>query len=98
MATKEDVLKLAALARITVPEEDLERFTKEFDSILAYVGQLEKLELPKDLTDAEPSVRNVFREDGAPTETGTWTEKLAAQFPAREGDALVVKQIISHDA
>jgi aspartyl/glutamyl-tRNA(Asn/Gln) amidotransferase C subunit len=97
MATTEEVRKLAALARITVPEEDLERFTKEFDSILAYVGQLEKLELPKDLKDTKPSVRNVFREDGEPTETGTWTEKLAQAFPAREGDALSVKQIISHD-
>jgi aspartyl/glutamyl-tRNA(Asn/Gln) amidotransferase C subunit len=97
MATTEDVRKLAALARITVPEADLERFTKEFDAILAYVGQLDKLELPKDLKDTKPAVRNVFREDGGPTETGTWTEKIAGQFPAREGDALVVKQIISHD-
>lgn len=97
MATTEDVRKLAALARITVPEEDLERFTQEFDAILAYVGQLDKLELPKDLKDAKPTVRNVFREDGEPTKTGTWTEKIAGAFPAREGDALVVKQIISHD-
>ena len=46
MATTAEVQKLAALARITVSEEGLEKFTKEFDAILAYVSQLEKLDLP----------------------------------------------------
>lgn len=96
MATKEDVKKLAALARIEISEAELEKFTKEFDAILAYVGQLEKLELPKDLRE-KPALRNVMRADENPHETGKYTEKIAAQFPKREGDALVVKQIISHD-
>lgn len=97
MATTEEVRKLASLARIGVSEEELPKFTKEFDAILAYVGQLETLSLPKDLTDAKPPLRNVFREDTNPTPTGTWTEKIASAFPAREGDSLVVKQIITHE-
>ncbi|HUQ30109.1 MAG TPA: Asp-tRNA(Asn)/Glu-tRNA(Gln) amidotransferase subunit GatC [Candidatus Paceibacterota bacterium] len=97
MATADDVKKLGALARITVSEEELPKFTAEFDAILAYVGQLDSLALPKDLKDSKPPLRNVFREDENPTPAGTWTEKLASAFPAREGDSLVVKQIISHD-
>ena len=96
MATKEDVQKLAALARIEIGEAELENFTKEFDAILAYVGQLEKLELPKDLRE-KPALRNVMREDGEPHEAGKYTEKIVEQFPQKEGGALVVKQIISHD-
>jgi len=96
MATKEEVKKLAALARISIPDGELEKFTKEFDAILAYVGQLEKLELPK-TGEEKPVLRNVMRPDGEPHETGKYTETLAAQFPARDGDYLVVKQIISHD-
>lgn len=96
MATKEDVKKLAALARIEIGETELESFTKEFDAILAYVGQLEKLSLPKDLR-AAPKLRNVMRADGEAHESGKYTEKLAEQFPKRDGDALSVKQIISHD-
>lgn len=97
MATTEEVKKLAALARISLPEAQLEKFTKEFDAILAYVGQLEKLELPKDLADKRPLLRNVFRKDGEPTPSGAWTEKMVAAFPEKEENYLVVKQIISHD-
>ncbi len=96
MATTEEVKKLAALARITVADGELEKFTSEFDAILAYVGQLEKLDLPEGESE-KPALRNVMRADGSPHETGMYTEKLATQFPAREGDALSVKQIISHD-
>ncbi len=96
MATAEDVKKLAALARIDIPDAELGRFTKEFDSILAYVGQLEALELPKG-KEAKPVLRNVMREDGEPHESGKYTESLAKQFPERDGDYLAVKQIITHD-
>jgi aspartyl/glutamyl-tRNA(Asn/Gln) amidotransferase C subunit len=97
MATVEDVQKLAALARIQVEGAELDTFTKEFDAILAYVGQLEKLELPKAGEGEKPALRNVMREDGTPHETGEYTQKIAEQFSAREGDALAVKQIITHD-
>jgi aspartyl/glutamyl-tRNA(Asn/Gln) amidotransferase C subunit len=95
MASTEDVKKLAALARISVPDSKQEKFAQEFDAILKYVGQLEELEVPK----GEPLLpyTNVFRADGEPHAKGKYTEKLAEQFPAREGDYLSVKQIISHD-
>lgn len=105
MATVEEVKKLAALARIRIADAELEKFTKEFDAILAYVGQLEKLELPQgdalrqkalDKSDL-PKLRNVMREDGEPHVAETYTAKLTEQFPAREGNALVVKQIITHE-
>lgn len=96
MATVEEVKKLAALVRISIDDADLEKFTKEFDAILAYVGQLEKLELPLDVGAERPPLRNVMRVEGEPHTTGTYTEALAEQFPAREGDALLVKQILTH--
>ena len=108
MATIEEVKKLAALARIEVKESELGQFTKEFDAILAYVGQLEKLELPKG-GEESPALRNVMREDGEPHEAGKYTEVLAAQFPSSakategkpaggaEGVYLVVKQVITHE-
>lgn len=97
MATTEEVKKLAALARISVPEAELEQFTKEFDAILAYVGQLNTLELPAGLKDEKPTLRNVYREDSNEIPAGELTEKLAAAFPERQGDYLVVKQIITHE-
>ena len=97
MATTEEVKKLAALARISIDDAELEKFTKEFDAILAYVGQLESLEIPKDMSEEKPPLRNVMRTEGEPIPAGAFTEKIAAQFPAREGDSLVVKQIITHE-
>ena len=96
MATVEDVKKLAALARIRVEDSELEKFTSEFDAILAYVGQLEKLKLPSDESE-KPTLRNIMREDDEPHAGEAYTEKLIAQFPASENNALSVKQIISHD-
>ena len=96
MATPEDVQKLAALARIRIPDAALDSFTKEFDGVLAYVGTLDTLDLAHD-TPMAGAVRNVMREDGEPHAASTYTERLAEQFPKREGDHLSVKQIISYD-
>ncbi len=98
MATAEDIVKLAALSRLRVPEADLPQMTRELDAILAYVGQLESLDLSSggDVS-VLSEVKNVMRTDDHPHEGGIFTQVLAEQFPEREGDALVVKQIISHD-
>jgi aspartyl/glutamyl-tRNA(Asn/Gln) amidotransferase C subunit len=97
MATIEDVQKLAALARLTVTDAELQTFTREFDSVLSYIGQLEKLEVPPGFADPKPLLRTVMREDGEPHESGKYTDALVAQFPAKERNALVVKQIITHE-
>lgn len=96
MTTAEDVRKLSALARIKIDDAELEKFTREFDGILAYVGQLEQVDLT-DRTDEKPPLRNVMREDGEPHVPGLYTDTVAEQFPARKGNSLSVKQIISHD-
>ncbi len=95
--TVEDVRRLAALARIDIPEETLPAFAAGFEAILAYVGKLSELELPGGPEHRVPSVRNVLREDVNPTTPGTYTKKIVAQFPERSGNSLSVKQIISHD-
>ena len=96
MASPDDVKKLAALARLSIPDADLERFSQEFDSILSYISKIEGLKLSKEARTL-PLIRNVMREDGEPHESGKYTESLAKQFPEREDDYLKVKQIISHD-
>ena len=92
------VQKLAALARITIHDSELTKFTKEFDAILEYVGQLERMEVNTSTKGKLPPRRNVMREDDEPTPPGTYTEKLVAAFPEKEGNALSVKQIITHES
>ena len=106
-STSNGVKKLAALARIRVDDSELEKFTSEFDAILKYVGQLESLSLPESEV-RRPVLRNVMREDGEtrmksdfkrgePHLANDYTPVLVEEFPQREGDALSVKQIISHE-
>ena len=104
MATAEEVKKLAALARIRIEDTELKKFTSEFDAILAYVETISIVEMPQGealrrgpTEVGKPPLRNVMREDGEPHASGEYTEKLAKQFPSREGDSLSVKQIITHD-
>jgi aspartyl/glutamyl-tRNA(Asn/Gln) amidotransferase C subunit len=96
MASIDEVKKLALLARLSIADTELERFAKEFDSILKYIGQIDALSVSKDKK-MLPRARNVFRADGEPHDSGLYTEKIAEQFPKRKGNYLSVKQIISHD-
>ena len=98
MASAEDVKKLAALARLSIPDGKLETRAAEFDRIVSYIDQLNQLDLAvKTTTPAAPAHRNVFREDGEPTPSGTWTDKLIPLFPSKKDNRLEVKKILSQD-
>jgi len=49
--SREDVLHVAALARLEIPEEDVERVREELGAILEAVGKVSEL----DLSDVEPT-------------------------------------------
>lgn len=95
MTDTEDVRKLAALARLNLSDDELAKFAGEFDSIIGYIGKLNEVVATEG--DALLPYTNVFRVDADPHAPGLHTEKLAEQFPAREGDYLSVKQILAHD-
>lgn len=95
MTRKEEVQKLAELARLNVPEERLDTLVTEFDQVLAYVGQIETLDAPV----GAPYLpyTNVFREDVVLHEPGSFTKDIVDAFPKKRGNQLSVKKIISHD-
>ena len=93
----ETVERLAALARISIPDDRKESLAAEFESILAYIKQLDDLTLAREGSPTLPPLHNVFREDGNANETGVNTEDLVKAFPSKAGNALSVKKIISHD-
>jgi aspartyl-tRNA(Asn)/glutamyl-tRNA(Gln) amidotransferase subunit C len=97
MITPEDIEKLSELSRIEVSDEEKISFSKEIDSILGYVGQIS--ELASGSTDEEQTsfVKNVFRKDENPHESGLYTEALLKEAPDTEGGFVKVKKILSHD-
>ena len=91
--TRDEVLHVADLARLSLAPEEIEVFTRQLNDILAYVSKLEEL----DTTGVEPlahviPVFNVFREDAAVK--GLDRDTALSNAPAREEGAFVVPRII----
>lgn len=93
MIGKEDIEKLALLVRISVSDEEKETFTKEIESILEYVSEIQSFS-GDTVEKVAGENYNVFREDGEPHESGVYTEILLAQAPQREGEYVKVKKIL----
>lgn len=94
MIERKDIEKLASLARINISPEEADVFKAEIESILDYVAQVQKVSLPKQTERKLSSVRNVFREDENPHESGLHTQTLLNESPKREGDYIQVKNIL----
>jgi aspartyl/glutamyl-tRNA(Asn/Gln) amidotransferase C subunit len=94
---KEEVLKLADLSRIEVSDKEAEDLTHEFGAILGYVGEISSLvtisEASSKVKEDYP-IRNVFRTDSGPHESGIYTEALLKSAPGRDGDYIKVKKIL----
>lgn len=92
---KEEVLRLAGLARIEVSENEAEKLSHEFENILGYVAEVKNASGGASVpTPADYALKNVLREDTNPHESGIYTEKLLAEAPNREGDFVKVKKIL----
>ncbi len=92
--TREEVAKLAQLARIAVPEHELETLAGEMEAILGYVSDVRALAEVSAEVPPTYDLVNVLREDVVTNAPGAYTERIVAQFPAREGDLLRVPKIL----
>lgn len=89
-----DIEKLAELSRIEMTDVEKKDFQKEIESILAYVGDIQRA-TSKDSVQETPIVRNVFREDGTPHASGIHTEALLKEAPESKDGFVKVKNILS---
>ena len=91
--TREEVLHVAQLARLSLEPAEEELFTRQLNDILAYVEKLQEL----DTTDVTPmahviEVFNAFREDEV--KEGLNREEALDNAPAPEEGSFVVPRII----
>jgi len=93
MADKVDVGALAKLARLEVSEGELKKLETEIPAILHFVETIQKASTGAEAT--SPALHNVMRADENPHESGKYTKTLLDAAPAREGDRVAVKQVIS---
>jgi len=95
----EEIKKLADLARIDMSEEEMKEIAKDFDSILAYVGQVQEVSSRTVLEEESKKsedyfLHNVMREDIVTNKKGEYTEKILANAPDTQDGFLKVKQIL----
>ena len=89
-----DIAALAALARLEVAPEELEKLETELPDILAFVETI-KTAAGSETKGVVGTVNTVMREDEHPYETGSNTETLLKAAPATRNGYVVVKQVVS---
>jgi Asp-tRNA(Asn)/Glu-tRNA(Gln) amidotransferase C subunit len=109
MIERKDVEKLAALARITIPEAEMEKVARDIGTILDYVDQIKEVSSgpssagqrgsdASDTYSAEKNfnvgVKNIMREDGTPHESGMYTDALLKSAPKSADGYVEVKKIL----
>jgi aspartyl-tRNA(Asn)/glutamyl-tRNA(Gln) amidotransferase subunit C len=92
--TRDDVLKLAELARLKLTDEEIEEFSSELSAILKYVEQLQSV----DVNGLEPTsqvtgLTNVTREDKI-EDYGYKPEDLLKNVPNVENNQIKVKKVL----
>lgn len=92
--TREDVLKLARLARLNLTDEEAEAFRKELSDVLQYVALLDDV----DVTGLEPTsqvtgLKNVMREDTV-IDYGISPADLLRLAPKTQDGHIKVKRMI----
>ena len=92
--SSEDVSKVAKLARLDIPENQLEVYANQLEKILEYVSQLDKINTENvPPTTRAVEVVNVLRNDEI--EESNIREDLLELGPSREGEFYKVPKIIS---
>lgn len=92
--TREDVFKLAQLARLSLSDKEADSFTKEISEILGYVEQLQTV----DIDGLEPTYQvtgltSVTRADDI-RDYGETTEELLKNAPAVLDGQIKVKRVL----
>ena len=101
---KEDLEKIAWLARLSLTKEEEEKLTKQVKEILEFVGQVKNLADEGIETSGGKNYSQQFaftqnknrtRPDQIENESGKFKAALLASAPARLGDWLEVSQVLS---
>lgn len=92
--SRDDVLKLARLARLALTDEEIDEFRSEMEKVLDYVAMLQDV----DVSGLQPTTQvtgltNVMRDDQV-KDYGVSREGLLAIVPRRQDDEVKVQRMV----
>jgi aspartyl-tRNA(Asn)/glutamyl-tRNA(Gln) amidotransferase subunit C len=92
--TREDVLKLANLARLDLSDAEIEAYQAELSEILQYVEHLQSVDVDGlKPTNQVTGLENVTRPD-EPRDYGYQVSELLKNLPDHQNDQIKVKRMI----
>ena len=92
--TRDDVLKLAQLARLHLADDEVNQFQNEIQTILGYVEQLQDADVSKLIpTNQVTGLENVMRKDEV-LDYGVSPEELLKNAPASLGGHIKVRRVL----
>lgn len=92
--SRDDVLKLARLAKLELSEAEVEQYRTELSEILGYVEQLQEVDvIGLKPTTQVTGLKNVSREDVI-KDYGVSQEELLKNLPDRKGNYIKVKRVL----
>ena len=93
--TKEDVDKLAELARIEMSDAEKNDIQKELQGILGYVSDIQKLATSEPPEEERIGIiKNVMRDDDEAHPEGIYTDEMINSAPQSENNYIKVKKIL----
>jgi aspartyl-tRNA(Asn)/glutamyl-tRNA(Gln) amidotransferase subunit C len=93
--TRDDVLKLARLARLDLTDAEIEEFSKELTTILQYVEQLKNVDVEGlQPTSQVTGLKNVVRDDTV-QDYGVSPEDLLKNVPHTQDGLIKVKRMLA---
>lgn len=90
--TEQDLDNLSILARISISKEEKSKMLLDMQSILGYVSEINNVS--GEVVRGEETIFNVVREDIVTRETGSNTEDLIAEAPAKKDNYVKVEQVL----
>lgn len=95
MLTREEIANIAALARVGIEDDDIEKYQKDLSAVLDYFKELEKL----DTENVEPishitGMHNVLREDRDVDFGSIGKEAILKNAPETKDGSIKVKSVL----
>ena len=99
--TKEEVLRVAELARLSLTAEQISTMGNELSAILAFISTLKEVDVGRvEATSHGSELRNTLREDTREHVAGDEEERaksIRGAFPVAQDDMLKVPPVLNQD-
>jgi aspartyl-tRNA(Asn)/glutamyl-tRNA(Gln) amidotransferase subunit C len=92
MITSEEIKKLAHLARISVTDDEVAAYAKDFEAILGYVDQINNVNVSE--LETVTIQGNIARLDENPHESGHYVTGMLADAPESQDGFYKVPKIL----